>query len=106
VSAPPSRSFGSEGAVCSADLFWRSAVRPPLTTKSRGPKRQVRVTCSIRQLWHVILALAFFKPMSQNDAGPRNPVLLASAWGCARRVVSATRGVLKVWTWGESNPLP
>jgi hypothetical protein len=28
-----------------ADLFWRSAVRPPLITKSRGPRRQVRATC-------------------------------------------------------------
>jgi hypothetical protein len=30
--------------TCSADLFCRSAVLPPFTTKSRGPKKQVRAT--------------------------------------------------------------
>jgi len=35
---------------CSADLFLRSAVRPPMTTKSRGPAEQVRAT-----LLHLLL---------------------------------------------------
>jgi hypothetical protein len=31
-----------------ADLFWRSAVRSPLTTQSRGPRRQVRAPLARR----------------------------------------------------------
>jgi hypothetical protein len=31
----------------SADLLWSSAVRPPLTTKSRGPRRQVHAAVPV-----------------------------------------------------------
>ena len=32
------------GAIFMADLFWKPGVRPQLTTKNRGPERQLRAT--------------------------------------------------------------